>query len=111
MRTLVATMALAIQDAHRLMELAMAEGGGMKWRMSPNLAFSKHVTAQMLAKGTGDRGGMRWIQAEHRVRPELLVAQTGYMQGAAGIGMLLVHLDLFQRGKKGSINFPDSPFD
>ena len=31
-------------------------------------------------------------QAEHRVRPELIVAQTGYMQGAAGIGSALIHL-------------------
>jgi len=75
------------------------------------LEFSKRVTAQLLAKATSDRDGMRWIQAEHRVRPELLVAQTGYMQGAAGIGMLLLHLDGFQRGKKASILFPDSPFD
>ena len=73
--------------------------------------FSKRVTAQLLSKATRDREGMRWIQAEHRVRPELLIAQTGYMQGAAGIGMLLLHLDSFQRAKKASINFPDSPFD
>ena len=39
------------------------------------------------------RKGLRWVQAEHRVRPELLVAQTGYMQGAAGIGMWLLRLD------------------
>ena len=75
------------------------------------LDFAKRVTAQLLSKATRDRDGMRWIQAEHRVRPELLVAQTGYMQGAAGIGMLLLHLDGFQRGKKPSIIFPDSPFD
>ena len=65
----------------------------------------------MLAKGRLDRDGMRWIQAEHRVRPELLVAQTGYMQGAAGIGMLLFHLDSFLRGERPAIVFPDSPFD
>ena len=53
---------------------------------------------------------MRWVQAEHRVRPELLVAQTGYMQGAAGIGIWLLHLDAFDRGKKSWIRLPDSPF-
>jgi len=53
---------------------------------------------------------VRWIQAEHRVKPELLVAQTGYMQGAAGIGMLFLHLDALERGRKASIVFPDSPF-
>jgi len=75
------------------------------------LDFSKRVTAHLMAKATRDREGMRWVQAEHRVRPELLVAQTGYMQGAAGIGMLLLHLDCLQRGKRASIVFPDSPFD
>jgi lantibiotic modifying enzyme len=75
------------------------------------LEFSKRVAAKMLAKGTQGRDGMHWVQAEHRIRPELLVAQTGYMQGAAGIGMLLLHLDGFGRGKKPSIIFPDSPFD
>lgn len=75
------------------------------------LDFSKRVTGQLLAKATRDREGMRWIQAEHRVKPDLLVAQTGYMQGAAGIGMLLLHLDGFHRGKKTSTRFPDSPFD
>ena len=75
------------------------------------LDFSKRVAAQVLAKATQDRAGMRWVQAEHRVRPELLVAQTGYMQGAAGVGILLLHLDGFLRGKKPTIVFPDSPFD
>jgi lantibiotic modifying enzyme len=74
------------------------------------LDFSKRVTAQLLAKATRDEQGMRWIQAEHRVRPELLIAQTGYMQGAAGIGMWLLHLDGFERGKKAAITLPDSPF-
>lgn len=75
------------------------------------LDYSKQVTTQLLSKATRDNDGMRWVQAEHRIRPELLVAQTGYMQGAAGIGMLLLHLDGFQRGKKPSIVFPDTPFD
>jgi hypothetical protein len=51
-----------------------------------------------------------WIQAEHRVRPDLLVAQTGYMQGAAGIGMLLLHLEAFEKGRGAEIILPDSPF-
>lgn len=74
------------------------------------LAFSKRVTAQLLSQATQDEKGMRWIQAEHRVRPELLVAQTGYSQGAAGIGMWLLHLDAFEQGKKTRITLPDSPF-
>jgi lantibiotic modifying enzyme len=75
------------------------------------LDFAKRVTKQLLAKATRDSSGMRWIQAEHRVKPDLLIAQTGYMQGASGIGMLLLHLDEFQRGKSPAISFVDSPFN
>jgi lantibiotic modifying enzyme len=74
------------------------------------LDFSNRVTAQLLARATREDSAMKWIQAEHRIRPELLVAQTGYSQGAAGIGMWLLHLDAFLQGKKPWITFPDSPF-
>lgn len=36
--------------------------------------------------------GRWWMQAEHRARPKFTQAQTGYMQGAAGIGSFLVHM-------------------
>jgi lantibiotic modifying enzyme len=74
------------------------------------LTFATRMTADLLARGTRDDKGLRWIQAEHRVRPELLVAQTGYMQGAAGIGMWLLRLDAAERGRKPFVRFPDSPF-
>jgi lantibiotic modifying enzyme len=74
------------------------------------LDFSKRVTANLLTRSTSEGAGIKWIQAEHRVKPELLVAQTGYMQGAAGIGILLFHMDNFEQGKSGRITFPDSPF-
>jgi lantibiotic modifying enzyme len=77
---------------------------------SKYLDYAKRVTAQILAKGTRDESGLRWVQAEHRIKPELLIAQTGYNQGAAGIGMWLLHLDAFQNGKKSWISLPDSPF-
>lgn len=74
------------------------------------LEFSKRMTADLLARATRQGDGVKWIQAEHRVRPDLLAAQTGYMQGAAGIGMLLLHLDASERGRRWSIVLPDSPF-
>ena len=74
------------------------------------LAFSKRVTKDLLARATEVKGGLKWIQAEHRVKPDLLAAQTGYMQGAAGIGMLLLHLHEFEQGKTRAITLPDSPF-
>jgi lantibiotic modifying enzyme len=74
------------------------------------LDFSKRVAARLVALATHDESGARWVQAEHRVRPELLAAQTGYMQGASGIGMLLLRLHSLARGKDLGIKFPDSPF-
>jgi len=74
------------------------------------LDFSKKVTANLLNRATREGGDMKWIQAEHRVKPDLLVAQTGLMQGAAGIGMWLLRLDGFEHGKEVGITFPDSPF-
>jgi lantibiotic modifying enzyme len=72
--------------------------------------FAKRVADDLLARATREGNGSKWVQSEHRVRPELLVAQTGYMQGAAGIGILLLHLDAEMKGKRPSIIFPDSPF-
>lgn len=74
------------------------------------LAFSKRVTGDLLARGTWSDEGICWIQAEHRVRPELLQAQTGWAQGAAGIGLWLLKLDAFERGAHHRIQLPDSPF-
>jgi lantibiotic modifying enzyme len=74
------------------------------------LDFARRMTADLLARGMRDERGLRWVQAEHRVRPELLVAQTGYMQGAAGIGMWLLRLDAAERGRKPFVSFPDSPY-
>ena len=74
------------------------------------LAFAERMTADLLARATRDDRGTRWVQAEHRVRPELLVAQTGYMQGAAGIGSWLLRLDGQQRKRAPFVRFPDTPW-
>jgi lantibiotic modifying enzyme len=74
------------------------------------LAFSKRVTNHILKKATSEGKGLKWIQAEHRVRPDLLLAQTGLMQGAAGIGLWLLKLAAYEKEKKEKIRFPDSPY-
>jgi lantibiotic modifying enzyme len=73
-------------------------------------SFAETVTANLLSRSSRDDKGLRWVQAEHRIKPDLRVAQTGYMQGAAGIGMLLLHLDEIERHARRSVVFPDSPF-
>jgi len=74
------------------------------------LDFARHLTSDLLKRGTRDDAGLRWVHAEHRTRPKLLFAQTNLMQGAAGIGLWLLHLDYFEQGKKQRIVLPDCPF-
>jgi len=74
------------------------------------LSFAEKMTADLLARATRDVTGTRWVQAEDRVRPERLIAQTGYMQGAAGIGMWLLRLDGAQRKRPLFVQFPDTPW-
>ena len=74
------------------------------------LTFAMRMTADLLARATRDGAGTRWVQAENRVQPNVLVAQTGYMQGAAGIGTWLLRLDGAQRQRAPFVRFPDSPW-
>lgn len=74
------------------------------------LDFANRMTADLLARATRDSRGTRWVQAENRIQPDVLVAQTGYMQGAAGIGMWFLHLDGAQRQRAPFVRFPDSPW-
>ena len=75
-----------------------------------SLAFARRVSAQILGAAVRDASGIHWPHAEHRTRPAEIVAQTGWMQGAAGIGAWFLHLDAFERGGAPPIRFPDSPF-
>jgi lantibiotic modifying enzyme len=74
------------------------------------LDFARRMTDDLVARATRDDRGTRWVQAENRVQPDNLVAQTGYMQGAAGIGTWLLRLDLAQKGRAPFVRFPDSPW-
>jgi lantibiotic modifying enzyme len=74
------------------------------------LDFARKMTDDLMARATRDDRGTRWVQAENRVQPDNLVAQTGYMQGAAGIGTWLLRLDAAQKGRATFIRFPDSPW-
>jgi lantibiotic modifying enzyme len=82
--------------------------------------LAERLTADLLARGTRDAAGLRFVQAEHRIQPELLIGQTGWMQGASGIGSWLLRLDSAaagsvpgsggSSGRRVSIDFPDCPF-
>ena len=73
--------------------------------------YAKQVTKNILDRATRTPGdGLKWIHAEHRVKPEYVYAQTGYMQGAAGIGMLLLRLYGEAKGRGWGGRLPDSSF-
>lgn len=78
-------------------------------------AFVDRLNADLLARAstvdTPAGAGRKWTQAEHRVQPELLVAQTGHMQGAAGVGKYFLHLDAVEeRGEGPRVVLPDDPW-
>ncbi len=78
------------------------------------LVFARRVADNLLVRatreGTGASSTLRWIQAEHRLAPQQLVAQTGYMQGASGIAIAFLHLDAIDHSRRPAITFPDSPY-
>jgi hypothetical protein len=57
-----------------------------------------------------DSGGLKWIQAENRIEPDNVQAQTGLMQGAAGIGLFFIHLSELDGVAEPANRFPDSPW-
>ena len=75
-----------------------------------HLEFAKHLGSYILGEGMRDEAGAHWIQAEHRTRPEFVQAQTGWMQGAAGVGGFLLHLDGAESGRPPRFRMPDTPW-
>jgi lantibiotic modifying enzyme len=83
------------------------------WRESGDardLAFARRMIDDMLGRATPAAGGLKWIQVEHRSQPNLLIAQTGYMQGAAGIGSALARFATALDKRPVGIRLPDSPY-
>lgn len=68
------------------------------------------VTTNTIARAKDDGDGLRWLQAENRTQPDNLVAQTGFMQGAAGVGTFFLQLDAFSRGAAWPTPWPDTPW-
>jgi lantibiotic modifying enzyme len=83
-------------------------------RIMPDPAYQtmiRRVVDDTLRRATREGDDIKWTQAENRVQPDFLVAQTGFMQGAAGVGTLFLHIDaLAHASKRAAIVWPDSPF-
>jgi lantibiotic modifying enzyme len=75
------------------------------------LDIARQGSDRLLAAATIDDTGARWLQAENRSQPNFQQTQTGYMQGASGVGMWLLHMGAFSEDyKERPLTFPDNPF-
>ena len=73
-------------------------------------AYARQHADLIDARAERTADGTKWTFAEHRRRPAELAAQTGLMQGAAGIGLMFVALDAHERGAPPPGALPDNPF-
>lgn len=73
-------------------------------------AVRERIIKDTTARAADDADGLRWVQAENRIEPDNRVAQTGFMQGAAGVGTFFLQLDALDRGAKWKFPQPDTPF-
>lgn len=73
-------------------------------------SLTKRLLDDILQKGTRTDRGIRWIQAEHRAEPTQVTAQTGLMQGSAGIGLFLLHWMQKEQHQSPLVRFLDNPF-
>ncbi|MEP6513723.1 MAG: lanthionine synthetase LanC family protein [Parafilimonas sp.] len=74
------------------------------------VSFADKMINDILQRSTSATATVKWIQAENRTQSGNLKTQTGYMQGAAGVGMLLLHRQAIDAGKQPQIRFPDAPY-
>jgi lantibiotic modifying enzyme len=79
-------------------------------RDARHLAFAQQVARDTLARATADGDGLKWVQAENRVSPDDVIAQTGLMQGASGVGLAMLHLDGALEKRAPLMMLPDNPF-
>jgi len=75
-----------------------------------DLAYARRHADDVLARGSIENDQERWVQAENRVAPTEVLAQTGWMQGAAGVGTMLLHVDAAQRSREWTraVTLPDA---
>lgn len=76
-----------------------------------SLQLCEAIADDIRERGTSAGDGLKWIQAEHRTRPDLLQAQVGWAQGAAGIGLWFLQLDSALRGRAASFELPWAAVD
>ncbi len=61
------------------------------------LSFARKMTHKAIDAGTQSVQGLKWVHAENRRSPEQVAAQTGLMQGSAGMGLWFLQMDAFEK--------------
>lgn len=74
------------------------------------LLFARHMAEFTRSKAVEEAGGLKFPHAENNRERDVVYAQTGYMTGAAGIGMFFLHLYEHEKGIERKVIFPDDPF-
>ena len=74
------------------------------------MSFASTVLDDLVDRGVRDGAGLRWHNADAGRTPPELPAETGYMQGAAGVGLALLRGYQAAHGGVQGLSLPDSPF-
>jgi lantibiotic modifying enzyme len=93
--------------------VAVGEFFVSRYRLNKELtdrAFAIRIGEYLKSRAETDGAGLKWVQAENRIEPDNLQAQTGLMQGAAGIGLFFIHLSELDGSAETANRFPDSPW-
>ena len=69
---------------------------------------SQKIVSDILSRGVVAEASngfetLHFPQAEHRLRPDLIQSQTGLMQGASGVGMMLLQIHKIREGEEYSV--------
>ncbi len=92
---------------------AVAEHYISLYQLSQKIEFLNsaiQMTEDIVKRATSDGQNQQWVHAENRIEPYWQQSQTGYMQGAAGIGSLFVRLASIESGAKWKSRFLDNLF-
>lgn len=93
-------------------DVGVAEHYLWLYQITGNQAYEDYamaMTHKAVGLATVEGNGLKWVHAENRRSPKAVAAQTGLMQGSAGMGLWFLHLDATSKGKQPSIQLPDVP--
>ncbi len=76
-------------------------------------SWAEKMVVELSHQATEESGGLKWYNAEHRTIPGEKYTQTGWAQGASGIGLFFLKMFAIESEKQSYnvLALPDCPFD